>query len=47
MITIHSQEVKFTKFVHLLQSKTILQVRDAIISLQNKPKVVGNDKTKL
>jgi hypothetical protein len=37
MIAIHRQELQFAKSVHLLQSKTILQVNHTITFLKNDP----------
>jgi len=44
MIAIHRQELKFTKSVHLLQSKTILEVNDTITFFENNPRLLDTIK---
>lgn len=44
MFTIHRQELKFTKPVHLLQSKTILEVNDTITCFENSPRLLNTIK---
>jgi hypothetical protein len=44
MVAIHRQELKFTKSVHLLQSKTILEVNGKITFFKNNPRLLNTIK---